>query len=155
MQAGVVKCVTHGAPVTGLHCAHQEAMLETSQRPQHQRKAKAMRTIAQLLRDNDIQVATADENTLAPGCGEPVGTLGMNRVEGGFIDAGGSVSLTNGGRTMTIADFYDEAQDDDDQVAGALAGWSIAVTSEAPEGIPEEGFLEDEAHVLDAVRDFL
>lgn len=115
-----------------------------------------MRTIAQLLRDNDIQVATADESTLAPGHGEPVGTFGMHRVEGGFIDAGGSVALTNGGRTMTIADFYDEAQDDDgDQVAGALAGWSIAVTSEAPEGIPEEDFLEDEAYVLDAVRDFL
>lgn len=118
-----------------------------------------MQTIAQILSSNpailpaDATWTTEDDadgnHTFAPNGQRDINagrhTFGLTKVEDGYIDEGGAVTLNWGDQTRVIADFYAEVQDEDgDWVPGDLIGWQSTTTQDGAEDTCEPDFDFDE-----------
>ena len=109
-----------------------------------------MQTIAQILTTNpaiipaDATWTTDDDadgnHTFAPNGQRDINagrhTFGLTKVEDGYVDQGGTVTITLGDQQLVITDFYAETQDEDGNwVPGDLMGWqSVTIQDGQDEG---------------------
>ena len=128
-----------------------------------------MQTIAQILSSNPAILpagatwTTEDEadgtHTFAPTGQRDINagrhTFGLAKVEDGYLDQGGAVTITSGDQQLVITDFYAETQDEDgDWVPGALIGWqSVTVQDgQGAYGEPAIDFDDDVDNLIAGIQ---
>ena len=128
-----------------------------------------MQTIAQILSSNpailpaDATWTTEDDadgnHTFAPNGQRDINagrhTFGLAKVEDGYLDQGGAVTITLGDQQLVITDFYAETQDEDgDWVPGALIGWqSVTVQDgQGTYGEPAIDFDDDVDNLIAGIQ---
>ena len=128
-----------------------------------------MQTIAQILSSNPAILPAgatwtteddADGNhTFAPNGQRDINagrhTFGLAKVEDGYLDQGGAVTITLGDQQLVITDFYGKTRDaDGDWVPSALIGWqSVTVQDgQGTYGEPAIDFDDDVDNLIAGIQ---